>query len=136
MWRKLERRGLTKSVRFLGRLSHEELVTAYASSSVAVVPSLYEGFGLPAVEALSCVVPVVACAAGALPEVLGPDHSTGRVVPAYDTTAMADAVAGLLDDPSCALRIGIAGRQRVVERFTWERAAEETVEAYREAGAC
>ena len=57
-------------------------------------------------------------------------------VPAYDTSAMADAIAGLLDDPSCALRMGIAGRQRVVERFSWDRAAAETVEVYREAGAC
>jgi glycosyltransferase involved in cell wall biosynthesis len=134
--RELERRGLTDSVRFLGQLSHEELVTAYASSSVAVVPSLYEGFGLPAAEALSCGVPVVAFEAGALPEVLGPDHTTGRVVAAYDTGAMADAIAGLLDDPSCALRMGIAGRQRMVERFNWERAAEETVDVYRQVGAC
>jgi glycosyltransferase involved in cell wall biosynthesis len=134
--RELERRGLAGSVQFLGQLSHEDLVAAYASSSVAVVPSLYEGFGLPAAESLSCGVPVVAFAAGALPEVLGPDHTTGRVVPAYDTTAMAEAVAGLLDDPSCALRMGIAGRQRVLERFNWERAAEQTAEVYREAATC
>ena len=132
----LRRRGIADRVRFLGKLPEDQLARVYCSASVAVVPSRYEGFGLPAAEALASSVPVVAFAAGALPEVLGADGMTGRIVPLGDTDAMAEAVIELLDDPVRSLRLGAAGRQRVLERFSWDRAAEETVRVYREATTC
>ena len=126
----LRRRGLEERVRFLGKLSHEDLVRAYSSSSVAVIPSLYEGFGLPAVEAMACSVPVVAFEAGALPEVLGPDGTSGRIVPAFDEAAMACAVAELIEDPQRAIELGVAGRQRALREFSWDRAARQTADIY------
>jgi glycosyltransferase involved in cell wall biosynthesis len=134
--RELVQRGLVGRVRFLGKLEGDELVDAYAGASVAVVPSLYEGFGFPAAEALACGVPVVAFAAGALPEVLGEDGECARLVAPYDVDAMAGAVIDLLGDPQRALRMGLAGRSRVLERFDWRRAAEETAAVYEEALAC
>ncbi len=76
--------GLEDSVTFTGRISHEELVKQYGTSQVAVVPSLYEGFGFPAGEAMACGVPVVSSSAGALPEVVGPDGEAGLLVPPGD----------------------------------------------------
>jgi glycosyltransferase involved in cell wall biosynthesis len=134
--RELRRRGIEHCVRFLGRLSGDDLVRAYASASVAVVPSLYEGFGLPAAEALACSVPVVAFAAGALPEVLGADGECGHLIAPYDTAAMADAIVALLERPDDALEMGIAGRRRVIERFDWGRAAQQTAAVYEEVLDC
>jgi glycosyltransferase involved in cell wall biosynthesis len=132
----LRRRGLQGRVRFLGTVSHEELVRAYATSSVAVVPSLYEGFGLPAAEAMACALPVVAFDAGALPEVIGEDGEAGRIVPAFDQELMARAICEVLDDPDDAIRMGMAGRARVLKRFTWERASRETAALYEEVRDC
>ena len=102
----------------------------YARAAVAVVPSVYEGFGLPAGEAMACGLPVVCTTGGALPEVVG---DTGILVPPADTEALAGSITRLLDNPEQAAKIGRAGRMRVHKRFTWKRAAEMTVEAYREA---
>jgi glycosyltransferase involved in cell wall biosynthesis len=98
---------------------------------VAVVPSLYEGFSLPAVEAMACGTPLVATTAGALPEVVGPDGVSALHVPPGDPEALAASVGRLLDDPDLAARLGAAGRARVVERFTWRAVAEQTVAWYR-----
>ncbi len=76
--------GLEDSVTFTGRISHEELVKQYGASQVAVVPSLYEGFGFPAGEAMACGLPVISSSAGALPEVVGPDGEAGLLVPPAD----------------------------------------------------
>jgi glycosyltransferase involved in cell wall biosynthesis len=97
---------------------------------VAVVPSLYEGFSLPAVEAMACGTPLVATTGGALPEVVGPDGVTALHVPPGDPEALAAAVGRLLDDPSLAARVGAAGRARVVERFTWRAVAARTAAWY------
>ena len=132
----LRRRGIAGQVRFLGKLSHDELVRAYATATVAVVPSLYEGFGLPAVEAMACALPVVAYDVSALPEVIGEDGEAGRMVPAFDHELMARTIGEVLDDPEEALRMGMAGRARVLKRFTWERAARETAALYEEVRAC
>jgi len=129
----LARHRLDGRVRFLGRLETEALVREYSTAALAVAPSLYEGFGLPAAEAMACELPVVAFAAGALPEVLGRDGEAGRLVPCYDQEAMARAIVELLDDPEKRARMGAAGRQRVVRLFSWERAAKDTVRAYEEA---
>jgi glycosyltransferase involved in cell wall biosynthesis len=87
-----------------------------------VSPSLYEGFGLPAAEAMACGTPVIATDAGALPEVVA-HQETGIIVPAADERALADAVESLLGDRERCRRMGEAGRARVLERFTWERHA-------------
>jgi glycosyltransferase involved in cell wall biosynthesis len=108
-------------------LSERALVDLFASASVGVVPSLYEGFSLPAVELMACATPLVATTAGALPEVVGPHGETALHVPPGDPEALAAAVGRLLDEPELAARIGAAGRERVVERFTWRAVAAQTV---------
>ncbi|MEP7105788.1 MAG: glycosyltransferase family 4 protein, partial [Chloroflexota bacterium] len=85
----IDRLGLTQSVRFVNGIGEAELVDLYAQAEVAVVPSLYEGFSLPAVEAMACAVPVVATTAGALPEVVGRDGRAGFLVPPGDAPARA-----------------------------------------------
>jgi glycosyltransferase involved in cell wall biosynthesis len=131
--RTVERLGLGDAVRFVSGLSDEQLVDLLGSGSVAVVPSLYEGFSLPAIEAMACATPLVATTAGALPEVVGPDGETALHVPPGDPESLAVAVGRLLDDEALAGRIGAAGRARVVENFTWRAVAERTVAWYRAA---
>ena len=132
----LDRLGLRTAVRFVGGLGEAELVALLASADAAVVPSLYEGFSIPAVEAMACATPLVVTTAGALPEVVGPDGDCALHVPPGDADALAAAVLRLLDDPGLRQRLGAAGRRRVLDRFTWRAAAERTVDVYREALAC
>ena len=127
----VDRLGLADAVRFVHALSEPALVDLFGSAEVGVVPSLYEGFSLPAVELMACATPLVATTAGALPEVVGPDGVTALHVPPGDPEALAAAVGRLLDDPELAARIGAAGRERVVERFTWRAVAASTVAWYR-----
>jgi len=127
----IERLGLAGHVRFVTGVSEQQLVALFGSAEVAVVPSLYEGFSLPAVEVMACATPLVATTAGALPEVVGPDGVAALHVAPGDPGALAAAVARLMDDPALAARIGAAGRARVVERFTWRAVAEQTVAWYR-----
>ena len=129
--RAIERLGLEGHVRFVTGVSEPDLVALFGSAEVAVVPSLYEGFSLPAVEAMACATPLVATTAGALPEVVGPDGESALHVAPGDPEALAAAVGRLMDDPGLAARIGAAGRSRVVERFTWRAVAEQTVAWYR-----
>jgi glycosyltransferase involved in cell wall biosynthesis len=118
-------------VEFASGESDESLVARYASSSVAVVPSLYEGFSLPAIEAMACGVPLVCSDGGALPEVVGDSEESAVVVPAGDSYALFDAVRRLFDDPGAARALGERGRARVTDRFTWDATARCTVGAYR-----
>jgi glycosyltransferase involved in cell wall biosynthesis len=129
--RTLDRLGLRDVVRFVSGISDDELAQLVNSAEVACVPSLYEGFSLPAVEAMACGTPLVATTGGALPEVAGPDGETALLVPPGDPSAMAIALGRLLDDEPLRRRIGAAGRVRVLERFTWASAARQTVDAYR-----
>jgi glycosyltransferase involved in cell wall biosynthesis len=116
-------------VTFTGRIDNGEFVRQYAKATVAVVPSMYEGFGLPAGEAMACGLPVISTTGGALPEVVG---DAGILVPPGDPDALAKAIRGLLDNTDRAREIGQAGLRRVQSFFTWEKAALKTVEAYRE----
>ena len=127
----IERLGLADAVSFVSDVSDDRLVELYAEASVAVVPSLYEGFSLPAIEAMACGVPLVATTGGALPEVVGTDGETGLLVPPGDPGALAWALGRVLDDPVLAARLAEAGRRRALERFTWRACAEGTVEHYR-----
>ena len=127
------RLGLEGAVHLVGAVDDARMVELWAEAEVAVVPSLYEGFSLPAVEAMACGTPLVATTAGALPEVVGTDGETALLVPPNDPGALAGAVGRLLDDAGLRARIGAAGRARVLERYTWKAAAEATVEQYRRA---
>jgi len=122
--------GIEKSVQFTGRIDHLEFVKEYAKAMLAVVPSVYEGFGLPAGEAMACGVPVISTTGGALPEVVG---DVGMLVPPADSAALTKAIATLLDNPVHATELGRQGLKRVQQNFTWEKAAEKTIAAYREA---
>lgn len=127
----IERLGLEDSVRFVTGISERELVEVFGSAQVGVVPSLYEGFSLPAIELLACATPLVATTAGALPEVVGPDGESALHVPPGDPEALAAAIGRLLDDDALAARIGAAGRARVEAIYTWQAVAEQTVAWYR-----
>ena len=128
--RTIERLGLSAAVRCVSGISDDELARAYAQAQVAVVPSLYEGFSLPAIEAMACGVPVVATTGGALPEVVGDDGETGLLVEPDDPEALAAGIRRVLDDPVLAARLGRGGRQRVLGRYTWAATAKGTAEQY------
>jgi glycosyltransferase involved in cell wall biosynthesis len=124
--------GLENAVHFTGRVEAERIAHAYAEATLAVVPSVYEGFGFPAGEAMACQVPVVSSWGGALPEVVGVDGRCGTLVPPKDAAALAAAIDELLDQTERRDAMGRAGRERVLKHFTWRRAAERTVEVYHE----
>ncbi|WP_045876890.1 glycosyltransferase family 4 protein [Pseudofrankia sp. DC12] len=124
--------GLTDAVTFRSNLEQSDLVDLLRSAEVAVVPSLYEGFSLPAVEEMSVGLPLVATTAGALPEVTGPDGEAALTVPPGDAGAMAEAIKRLLDDPELRVRLGAGGRARVEARFSWRAATAATARWYAE----
>lgn len=111
-------------------MDHATIVELYAESTVAVVPSLYEGFGLPAVEAMACGIPLIVSDGGALPEVAG---EGGVVVPAGDAEALATAMSALLDDPVASEALGQRARERGVNEFSWDVCATRLVHFYRAA---
>ncbi|MGZ8766675.1 MAG: glycosyltransferase, partial [Acidimicrobiia bacterium] len=124
----IERLGLAGAVEFVSGVPQERIVELYAEAEIAVVPSLYEGFSLPAIEAMACGVPLVATTGGALPEVVGPDGVSARTVAPNDPSALAGAILELLEDPDQRARIGASGRDRVLDRFTWRASAVGMVE--------
>jgi glycosyltransferase involved in cell wall biosynthesis len=128
----IDRLGLRQHIEFVSGVTDERIVELYAEAELAVVPSLYEGFSLPAIEAMCTGTPLVATDGGALPEVTGADGDTVLQCPAGDAGALAAAIARGLDDPELRARVGAAGRQRVLDRWTWKRCAELTVEQYRD----
>ena len=128
---------LVKRFGLEGRIVHQdrfleidELVREYSTGRIAVVPSFFEGFGFPASEAMACGLPVVANAAGALPEVVGTDGEAGLLVPPRDPRALADALGGLLADPARLDAMGRAARQRVQRTFRWDAAASGLVSVF------
>ncbi len=127
----VSRYGLDDRVTFTGRVDVEDLVRLYARAEVAIVPSLYEGFSIPAAEAMACGLPVVATTAGALPEVVE-NGKTGILVPPRDPNALAEAIKRLLDDEPLRQAMGEEGVRRVESNFTWEKAARRTIDVYRE----
>ncbi|MDZ7825089.1 MAG: glycosyltransferase family 4 protein [Gammaproteobacteria bacterium] len=125
--RRVRSLGLEDRVRFVHGLTRQEIVEHYARATLAVVPSLYEGFGLPAGEAMACGVPVVSTRGGALAEVVG---DAGELVPPGDAGALASAVSGLLGDPGRRRGLAARGRSRVLERFSWTVTAERMTDYY------
>jgi glycosyltransferase involved in cell wall biosynthesis len=126
----LDRLGLGDAVAFTGPVPQDELVRLLQTATVVAIPSLYEGFSLPAVEAMACGTALVTTDAGALPEVVG-SHA-GVQVPAGDVDRLAAALQLVLDHPSLRDQLGRAGRARVLSSFTWRRTAERTADWYAE----
>jgi glycosyltransferase involved in cell wall biosynthesis len=116
-----------KHLKFVSGIETEEIVRLYAEATLVVVPSIYEGFGLPAGEAMACGVPVIATDGGALPEVVG---NAGVTVPTRDEKAIADAIDDLLRDPIKRDQLGRKARARIVKLFSWKVAAEDMVGLY------
>ena len=126
----IQRLGIGNLITFTGRIANEQFVREYARATAAVVPSVYEGFGLPVCEAMACAVPVISTTGGALPEVVG---DAGILVPPADHQSLANAIRQILDRPQLAKKLGRQGYQRVHQQFTWMQAAQKTVSVYREA---
>lgn len=129
--RTIDQLGLADAVEFVSGISDTRLVELYNQAACAVVPSLYEGFSLPAIEAMSTGCPLVATTGGAIPEVAGPDGETCFLTEPGDSESLAAGIRRVLDDPEAAERIGAAGRERVIDRWSWRHTAERTVEHYR-----
>jgi glycosyltransferase involved in cell wall biosynthesis len=125
--------GIAQDVTFLGWVPNTDLPPYYRAAAVSVIPSLEEGFGIPAAEAMGCEVAVVASDAGGLPEVVE-DGVTGLVVPRGDSAALATAIGTLLQDPERRRVMGQAGRLRALRLFDWDRSAEQFEQLYREIG--
>lgn len=122
--------GISDIVHSSSGLSDEELAALLASAEVACIPSLYEGFSLPAVEAMASGTPIVASRAGALPEVVGDDGACARLVRPADVDELTSVLGELLDSPSERRKLGAAGRQRALDVFSWESVAAQTVSVY------
>jgi len=123
--------GLTDCVSYVHGVPDQRIVELYSEAEVACVPSLYEGFSLPAIEAMSCGVPLVTTTGGALPEVTGIHGETCFQVPPGDSDALAAMLRTVLDDAELRDRVGAAGRERVIDQWSWRHTALRTVEQYR-----
>jgi glycosyltransferase involved in cell wall biosynthesis len=123
--------GLEDVVTFVTGVPDQRIIELYAEAELAVVPSLYEGFSLPAIEAMSCGTPLVATSGGALPEVVGTDGETALVVPPGDSEALASKLRWALGRDDLRATVGARGRRRVIDQWSWRHTAEKTVEQYR-----
>jgi MMP alpha-(1->4)-mannosyltransferase len=123
----LKKLKLQDSVQFVSGISTEALVDYYAQAAMVVSPSLYEGFGLPAGEAMSCGTPVISSDGGALPEVVG---EAGKVVKAGDAKQLAGAIRELLENPELRKQMGQQGRERILQTFCWKVAARQFTDYY------
>jgi glycosyltransferase involved in cell wall biosynthesis len=132
--RKIAELGLEKRIVLVERmLTVAELVEQYSTARIALVPSFFEGFGFPASEAMACGLPVIATSGGALPEVVGTNGQTGRVVPFRDPPALAAAITELCSLPHERLaEMGLAARRRVLRVFSWREAAARTADVLAE----
>ena len=128
--------GISDIVQVSSGLTDAELAALLASAEIACIPSLYEGFSLPAVEAMASGTPIVASRAGALPEVVGADGECARLVRPADVDELTGVLGELLDSPQQLRRLGAAGRRRAIDVFSWESVAAQTVAVYERAMAC
>ncbi len=125
----IESLGLREDVILPGYIENRMLPMWYNAAELFVYPSMYEGFGLPLLEAMACCVPVVASNAASLPEVVGSD---GVLLPATNPDAWTDALAHLLTDSSARMALGLRGQARA-KNFTWTNTARQTALAYHRA---
>jgi glycosyltransferase involved in cell wall biosynthesis len=121
---------LHKHVRFLGYLPDETLAVLYRLAEVFVFPSLYEGFGLPPLEAMACGTPVVTSNVSSLPEVTG---DAAVLVDPYEVESIAEGMERVLTNPALSAALRTKGVARARE-FSWERSVARTRELYREVG--
>lgn len=128
--RLLKKYNVAHRVEFTGKVDYAELVGLYSRKSLLVMSSLYEGFGLPAAEAMACNTPVVATTAGALKEVVTDD--TGILVPPGDARSLCRAIEKLLGNDKLKKEMGIKGRRWVEKNFAWPVAAAHTLDVYRD----
>ena len=128
----IDQLGLRPHIEFVSGVPDERIVELYAEAEMAVVPSLYEGFSLPAIEAMSTGICLVATDGGALPEVTGRDGETVLQCKAGDVDELVSVIRRGLDDAQLRARVGEAGRRRVVERWSWKHCAQLTVDQYRD----
>ncbi len=119
--------GIGDKVQFVNGISTREMVRYYAQATIAVVPSVYEGFGLPAGEGMACGVPMVSTDGGALPEVVG---DAGVIVPAKSVDALVHAIDELLQNPERRNELGVRGRERILDEFCWDVCARQMVAYY------
>ncbi|MFC2050795.1 glycosyltransferase, partial [Chloroflexota bacterium] len=122
--------GIGDCVTHAGQIDTSELVRQYSMATMVVVPSVYEGFGLPAAEAMCCSTPVISTTAGALPEIVG---DAGILVPPADTGALVEAIAGLLDNTDRRRHLAEMGHRRAMQMFNWKNTAKHTADVYKEA---
>src|SRR3954465_8699185 len=126
----LDRLALRDAVRFTGPVPEAELVELLQRASVVAIPSLYEGFSLPAIEAMACATPLVTTDAGALPEVVG--SKAGLRVRAGEVGELTAALKVVVASPALAGQLGRAGRRRVLDSYTWRATAERPADSYAE----
>ncbi len=126
----IKKLGIEQNVTFYSNVETGELIKFYRMATIVAVPSTYEGFGLPAAEAMACGAPVVSTTAGALPEVVG---DAGIMVPPADSKALANAISALLEHPEKLQELGKKGRKRIIEQFSWKDTARKTADVYCEA---
>jgi len=122
--------GIRDYVQFIDEIDTPELVNQYRLAGLVIVPSVYEGFGLPAAEAMACGAPTVSTTAGALPEVVG---DAGILVPPASVKALVDAISTLVDSPEKRKHFSAIGRSRIIRKFNWKNTAQKTVDVYTEA---
>jgi glycosyltransferase involved in cell wall biosynthesis len=122
------RQGLAERVHFPGFVADADLPALYSAASLFVYPSLYEGFGLPLLEAMACGTPVVASNQSSLPEVVG---QAGRLVDPYDVEALAATMAQILLDPELQQRLSQAGLEQA-KKFTWAGMATKLLALYQQ----
>lgn len=122
---------LNGQVSFARRLSGDDLVRWYSAADIAVVPSMFEGFGFPAAEAMACGIPVIAFSAGALPELVD-DGKTGILVPPADVPKLAAAIKKLVENKELRCEMGKQARNRVLCKFNWQQAAKQILDVYQE----
>ncbi len=128
--KKLASLGITEDVIFLDHVSELELAYYYSSAQLLAYPSLYEGFGLPPLEAMACGCPVVTSNTSSLPEVVG---EAGLMVNPYDIDSLAQAMRQVLTDSELRDNMVRKGLEQS-KRFSWEKAAEQTLEVYKKVG--
>ena len=120
---------MTNHLHFLGWVANADLPNYFRAARFSVIPSLEEGFGIPAAEAMGCEIPVIASDAGGLPEVVE-DSVTGFVVPKGDVQALQEKMRVLLANKETCTQMGKAGRERALKRFDWLATASKMVSTY------
>ena len=125
--RLIDELNLKEHVNFFSNLSQGNLRKTYCEAEIAVIPSLYEGFGFAAIEAMACGVPIISSSGGALPEVI---KDCGIIIPPKDSKAIYNSVTQLFSSPDNAKKLANKALERVKERFSWEVVAKKLEEVY------